>query len=159
MSLKIHIEDDLPGRHIIYYTLQLIAVNKGIEFSYTSSASDADLIIDFVIVIKESVNHSIYSDSKTRNDKLLWNIPKRRRYSTPGSSGNITEKEYSIREDKSEEGTLIILIKDRKTDQLVWQGQCSEAFLPEEDFSTELTPAVKKILKHFPVSIKSKGKN
>jgi peptidoglycan/xylan/chitin deacetylase (PgdA/CDA1 family) len=46
MSLKIHIADDLPGRHIIYYTLQLIAANKGIEFSYTHIPSEADFKID-----------------------------------------------------------------------------------------------------------------
>ena len=74
------------------------------------------------------------------------------------SKRNVNEKETTLRDDKSEEGTLIILIKDRKTDQLIWQGQCTEAFLPEEDFSSELTSAVKKILTHFPlVKRKSSG--
>ncbi len=123
-------------------------VKKGL----TTQMTEPDLVIDFVLVVKESDTYSVDSESKARNDKLLWNIPKRRRYSTPGSSGATTEKDYAMRDDKSEEGTLIILIKDHKTDQVVWQGKCSEAFLPEEDFSSELTPAIKKILKHFPVS-------
>ena len=45
MSLKIHIANDLSGRHIIHYTLQLIAANKGIEFAYTSQAADSGLQI------------------------------------------------------------------------------------------------------------------
>jgi len=45
MSLKIHIANDLSGRHIIHYTLQLIAQNKGVEFTYTHQASDAELQI------------------------------------------------------------------------------------------------------------------
>lgn len=45
MSLKIHIANDLPGRHIIHYTLQLIAVNKGIQFIYTPHADDSELQI------------------------------------------------------------------------------------------------------------------
>jgi hypothetical protein len=46
MSLKIHIANDLPGRHIIYYTLQLIAANKDIEFAYTDTPQNADFNID-----------------------------------------------------------------------------------------------------------------
>ena len=45
MSLKIHIANDLPGRHIIHYTLQLIACNKGIEFIYSPQAAGSDLQI------------------------------------------------------------------------------------------------------------------
>jgi hypothetical protein len=45
MSLKIHIANDLPGRHIIHYTLQLIAANKGIDFIYTPQAAVSELQI------------------------------------------------------------------------------------------------------------------
>ena len=45
MSLKIHIANDLPGRHIIYYTLQLVASNKGVEFTYHPQAASSDLQI------------------------------------------------------------------------------------------------------------------
>ena len=45
MSLKIHIANDLPGRHIIHYTLQLIAANKGLEFTYVPLADGSDLQI------------------------------------------------------------------------------------------------------------------
>ncbi|MBS1683739.1 MAG: hypothetical protein JSS76_03240 [Bacteroidetes bacterium] len=43
MSLKIYLANDLPGRHFIHYTLQLIAFNKGVAFTYTDSPSDAAL--------------------------------------------------------------------------------------------------------------------
>lgn len=44
MSLKIYLANDLPGRHFIHYTLQLIAFNKGVAFSYTDTAAEADLV-------------------------------------------------------------------------------------------------------------------
>lgn len=43
MSLKIYLANDLPGRHFIHYTLQLIAFNKGVAFTYTDNPSDAAL--------------------------------------------------------------------------------------------------------------------
>ena len=45
MTLKIHIANDLPGRHIIHYTLQLIAANKGLEFTYVPLVDGSDLQI------------------------------------------------------------------------------------------------------------------
>jgi hypothetical protein len=44
--MKVHIANDLPGRHIIQYVLQLMAFNKGVEFSYVAQPHDADLLID-----------------------------------------------------------------------------------------------------------------
>lgn len=43
MSLKIYLANDLPARHFIHYTLQLIAFNKGVAFTYTENPADADL--------------------------------------------------------------------------------------------------------------------
>ena len=45
MSLKVHIANDLLGSHIIHYTLELMAFNKGVDFSYVSSPADADFEI------------------------------------------------------------------------------------------------------------------
>ncbi|MCW3127021.1 MAG: hypothetical protein JWO03_2679 [Bacteroidetes bacterium] len=45
MSLKIYLANDLQGRHIIHYTLQLIAFNKSAEFTYIDSPAQADFRI------------------------------------------------------------------------------------------------------------------
>ena len=45
MALRIYLANDLPGRHIIHYTLQLIAFNKNADFAYVSATDDADLRI------------------------------------------------------------------------------------------------------------------
>jgi hypothetical protein len=45
MALRIYLANDLPGRHIIHYTLQLIAFNKNADFAYVSTPDEADVSI------------------------------------------------------------------------------------------------------------------
>jgi hypothetical protein len=62
MSFKIHIANDLSGRHIIHYTLQLIAANKGIGFIYTPDRSDCDLLIDDSIDSDLTLENAFYQN-------------------------------------------------------------------------------------------------
>lgn len=46
MALKVHIAGHLPGKFILHYTLQLMALNKGVEFHYCRYPHQADIVID-----------------------------------------------------------------------------------------------------------------
>jgi peptidoglycan/xylan/chitin deacetylase (PgdA/CDA1 family) len=74
MSLKIHIADDLPGRHIIHYTLQLIAINKGIQFIYTPHADGSELQITDDLSSDIPLCGSFYQNLTTMNFEALKQI-------------------------------------------------------------------------------------
>ena len=76
MSLKIHIANDLPGRHIIHYTLQLIAFNKGVEFIYTPEKTNADLQISAEISSDIRLCRSFYQNLTELNFEWIKIIGK-----------------------------------------------------------------------------------
>ena len=76
MSLKIHIANDLSGRHIIHYTLQLIAQNKGLGFTYTDQASDAELQISADLSSDVPLCHPFYQNLTAFDFDALRQISK-----------------------------------------------------------------------------------
>ena len=98
MSLKIHIANDLPGRHIIHYTLQLIADNKGVEFAYLNHAPTSDIQITNDLDSGIPLCLSFYQNLTSRNFDELKQMSKGSYhfYSTDGKKDYLASIFYLV---------------------------------------------------------------
>ncbi|MDB5274167.1 MAG: hypothetical protein JWO58_2534 [Chitinophagaceae bacterium] len=128
-----------------------------------SDTLNADISVDFILLVKENNFHSVYELQEQKKD-LDMSLLKPQKYFNGKSfqgvknpnTAPISENIKVERDDKTEEETLIILIKDKKDNQIVWKGQCTKTLIEGEDFSTELPSAIRKMFKYFP---KAKHRN
>lgn len=130
---------------------------------YKIDVSEPDLLIDFYVDVANKIEHvtnPVYSYPYNYNGNFarpynnnLYSY--RNSYYNNNSYINTmpTVVGYTTQDIPYEEGTLTILIIDRKTNTLVWKGWSVGSVTDESSFEYELPSDMRRLFKEFPVPV------
>ncbi|HSZ71732.1 MAG TPA: DUF4136 domain-containing protein [Cytophagaceae bacterium] len=138
---------------------------------YTVDVDQPDLLIDFYVTVANKVEHVstpvygyAYNYNNYNNYNGNYNNPYRNNIYSNGNSyynnnsylnNNMTTTivGYKTQDIPYEEGTLTIVILDRKTNELVWKGWSVGTVTDESSFEYELPSDIRRLFKQFPVPV------
>lgn len=140
---------------------------------YAVDIAQPDILLDFYINVADKVQHvstPIYGHPYNYNNYNPNQSPYRNNmYSNNNSyynnnsyfNNNNTPAVivgYQNQDIPYEEGTLTIVIVDRKSNQLIWKGWSVGSVTNEQNFEYELPSDIRRLFKQFPVPILPKPK-
>ena len=127
--------------------------------------NEPDLLLDFYISVANKVDHvttPIYGhpynygfNQQTYNGNYSNNIySNNNSYYNNNSYLNMnTVVGYSTQNIPYQEGTLTILIIDRKENKLIWKGWSVGTLYDEQSFEYELPSDIRRLFKQFPIPV------
>jgi len=138
---------------------------------YTVDVDQPDLLIDFYVEVQNEVDHvttPVYGYAYNYNSYNSYNGNYNRPYNNNIYSNNNSYYNnntylnntgmpvvtgYTTQNVPYEQGTLTILIMDRKTNDLLWKGWSVGVVTDETSFEYELPSDIRRLFKQFPVPV------
>ncbi|MDB5272274.1 MAG: hypothetical protein JWO58_641 [Chitinophagaceae bacterium] len=139
---------------------------------YSVDVDQPDLLIDFYVEVANKVDHVTtpvynyaynynnynnngYNNNYNRpyNNNIYSNNNSYYNNNSYLSSGTPVITNYVTQDVPYEQGTLTILIIDRKTNDLLWKGWSVGVVTDESSFEYELPSDIRRLFKQFPVPV------
>jgi hypothetical protein len=138
---------------------------------YQVNTAEPDILVDFHIAVADKVqqvstpiyghpyNYNNYNNYyNTNNPNRAYNnsmYSYNNSYNNNGYYNNAatTIVGYNTQNIPYEEGTLTIIMIDRKSNQLIWKGWSVGTVTDEQTFEYELSSDIRRLFKEFPVPI------
>jgi|GEM_PF-6563864 len=124
-------------------------VKKG----FVMQRSEPDLIVDFIFLVNIKYSYSRELESERLNIALKeWDPPTTKYLQSPEvyNPKKSLDQEYILVENQDKEESLTILFKDRKTGQCIWEVNCLQTLLVDEDIVVGLPSTIRKLFKKWP---------
>jgi len=141
----------------IYYNNQLVDGNikryvsqELIQRGYKPDTMNPDILLEYNAVIRHGVQNlttPVYANPYPYYGYAPFGYP----YYGYGYYANPVVVGYNTQQVPYTEGTLVIEVIDRKTNQLVWKGWSVGTLNNEEDLEQQLPKDIRKIFTKYPV--------
>lgn len=135
---------------------------------YTIDVKEPDLLVDFYVDVANKVEHitnpvysypyNYYGNFSGPYVNGMYSYRNSYYNNNPYLNGMPTVVGYTTQDVPYEEGTLTILIIDRKTNTLVWKGWSVGSVTDESSFEYELPSDIRRLFKEFPVPVMTQPK-
>jgi hypothetical protein len=115
----------------------------------------ADVIFDFTVMIKHKEmqeQNPVYSHPYNYN---AFNPTTQKNYNSPARQMPYISS-YATTNVPYDEGTLTIMMIDRRTNRLIWKGWAVGTVTDEQTYEAELQSDIHQMFKKFPTPIKKK---